>query len=167
MKSNLHVGKTELHGKLLGAAAAIELVLGMIILAACVISAVGMIFTTDFHELFRDPAYLQDRLSNACLIIIGIELITMITQYSIDSVVDVMLLAVARQMIVEHTAPLENLLAVVAVGLLFVIRKYLYISRIDKRKPTKREVESAVRTQVFGFDPLDKSDEKNSRGTGD
>ena len=74
-----------------------------------------------------------------CLIIIGIELIKMITSYTIDSVVDVMLLAIARQMIVEHTSPQENLLAVLSVGVLFVIRKFLYISRLDKRRELERK----------------------------
>ena len=71
------------------------------------------------------------------MVLIGIELIKMITSHTIDSVVDVMLLAIARQMVVEHTAPLENLIAVLAVGILFLIRKYLYISWIDKRNYNK------------------------------
>ena len=93
-------------------------------------------------KLFYNTAYLQYQLSSACLIIIGVELIMMITSYSLDSVVDVMLLAVSRQMIVEHTAPLENLLTVISVGLLFLIRKYLYISKIDKRAQSGKESES-------------------------
>lgn len=142
---------SELREKIASASAAVEIGLGVIILLACIISGTGMIVTTNFGTLFANPDYFQDRLSDACLIIIGIELIKMITSYTIDSVVDVMLLAVARQMIVEHTAPLENLLAVIAVGLLFVIRKYLYISQIDKRK-SKRETEEAIRAQVFDTD---------------
>lgn len=141
-----------LRDKISSAATAIEIGLGIIILFACLIAGVGMLLNTDFKLLFDAPDYLQARLSDACLIIIGIELIKMITSYTIDSVVDVMLLAVARQMIVEHTAPLENLIAVIAVGLLFVIRKYLYISQIDRRKPSKREVAEALRAEVLGQD---------------
>lgn len=140
-----------LREKIAGASATVEVGLGIIILLACIVSGVGMLVTTDIGVLFISPDYFQARLSDACLIIIGIELIKMITSYTIDSVVDVMLLAVARQMIVEHTAPFENLLAVIAVGLLFVIRKYLYISQIDKRK-SKRETEEAIRAQVFDAD---------------
>lgn len=143
---------SDLRDKISSAATGIELGLGLLILLACVVSGVGMVFTTDFGTLFSDPTYLQTRLSDACLLIIGIELIKMITSYTIDSVVDVMLLAVARQMIVEHTAPLENLLAVLAVGLLFVIRKYLYISQIDRRKADKRKVASALHAEILGGD---------------
>ena len=118
---------------------AVEITLGMVILIACIVSGIGMVAMTDMNKLFGDPAYLQARMSSACLIIIGIELIKMITSYTIDSVVDVMLLAIARQMIVEHTSPQENLLAVLSVGVLFVIRKFLYISRLDKRRELERK----------------------------
>nr|WP_297275043.1 phosphate-starvation-inducible PsiE family protein [uncultured Agathobaculum sp.] len=143
---------SDLRDKLSSAATAIEITLGLIILLACLICSFGLVFTTDMNTLFLVPDYLQERLSDACLIIIGIELIKMITSYTIDSVVDVMLLAIARQMIVEHTSPLENLLAVLSVGVLFVIRKYLYISRLDRRKRSKKDIENDVRSEVLGID---------------
>lgn len=140
---------SDLREKISSAATAVEIALSVIILLACIIAGGGMLFTTNFSALFADPDYLQTRLSDACFILIGIELIKMIASYTIDSVVDVMLLAVARQMIVEHTAPLENMLAVLAVGTLFVIRKYLYVSQIDKRKPqSKKELEELLRAQM-------------------
>ena len=130
---------SDVRDKISNAATVIEITLGLIILIACVVSSLGIVFTTDIQLLFSVPDYLQARLSDACLIIIGIELIKMITSYTIDSVVDVMLLAVARQMVVEHTSPLENMLAVLAVGALFVIRKYLYISHLDGPKKKRDE----------------------------
>ena len=130
---------SDFRDKLSNAATAVEITLGMVILIACIVSGIGMVTMTDMNKLFGDPAYLQARMSSACLIIIGIELIKMITSYTIDSVVDVMLLAIARQMIVEHTSPQENLLAVLSVGVLFVIRKFLYISRLDKRRELEKK----------------------------
>ena len=142
---------SDVRDKISTAATAIEITLGAIILIACIGASLGMVFTTDTQKLFLSPDYLQARLSDACLIIIGIELIKMITSYTIDSVVDVMLLAIARQMVVEHTSPVENLMMVVAVGILFVIRKYLYVSFLDSRR-RKREarVAAAIREEVFG-----------------
>lgn len=130
---------SDFRDKLSNAATVVEITLGMVILIACIVSGIGMVAMTDMNKLFGDPTYLQARMSSACLIIIGIELIKMITSYTIDSVVDVMLLAIARQMIVEHTSPQENLLAVLSVGVLFVIRKFLYISRLDKRRELERK----------------------------
>ncbi len=154
---------SDLRDKLSSAATAIEITLGLIILLACLICSFGLVFTTEMGKLFLVPDYLQERLSDACLIIIGIELIKMITSYTIDSVVDVMLLAIARQMIVEHTSPLENLLAVLSVGVLFVIRKYLYISRLDNRKRNKKDIENDVRAEVLGFDISKEEPKKEGR----
>lgn len=142
---------SDLRDKISSAATAIEITLGLIILLACVVGSVGLVWTTELNQMFLVPDYFQERLSDACLIIIGIELIKMITSYTIDSVVDVMLLAIARQMVVEHTTPLENLLAVLSVGVLFVIRKYLYISHLDRRKRSKKDIEEDVRAEVYGF----------------
>ena len=142
---------SDLRDKISTAATAVEIVLGLIILLACVIGSIGLICTTEMDQMLHVPEYFQERLSDACLIIIGIELIKMITSYTIDSVVDVMLLAIARQMVVEHTTPLENLLAVLSVGVLFVIRKYLYISHLDRRKRSKKDIEEDVRAEVYGF----------------
>ena len=142
---------SDVRDKISNAATVIEITLGLIILIACVVSSLGIVFTTDIQLLFSVPNYLQARLSDACLIIIGIELIKMITSYTIDSVVDVMLLAIARQMIVEHTSPIENLIAVLSIGILFVIRKYLYISRLDRRR-SKKEIEEDIRAEVLGVE---------------
>ena len=149
---------SDFRDKLSNAATAVEITLGMVILIACIVSGIGMVAMTDMNKLFGDPAYLQARMVPVmavfyvvcCLIIIGIELIKMITSYTIDSVVDVMLLAIARQMIVEHTSPIENLIAVLSIGILFVIRKYLYISRLDRRR--KKEIEDDIRAEVLGVE---------------
>lgn len=147
---------SDFRDKLSSAATAVEITLGMVILIACIVSGIGMVAMTDMDQLFKNPSYLQARMSSACLIIIGIELIKMITSYTLDSVVDVMLLAIARQMIVEHTSPSENLIAVLSIGILFVIRKYLYISRLDRRR-SKKEIEEDVRAEVLGVDSCSES----------
>ena len=154
---------SDLRDTISSAATAIEITLGLIILLACVVGSVGLVCTTELNQMLLVPDYFQERLSDACLIIIGIELIKMITSYTIDSVVDVMLLAIARQMIVEHTSPLENLLAVLSVGVLFVIRKYLYISRLDRPKRSKKDIENDVQAEVLGFDTSKEEREKKGR----
>ena len=146
---------SDVREKISGAATVIELTLGVIILIACVVASLGIVFMTDVQQLFVSPDYLQARLSDACLIIIGIELIKMINSYTIDSVIDVMLLAIARQMVVEHTAPIENLITVIAVGILFVIRKYLFFSLLVRKK-RKKDIEANVRAAVLGEDILKK-----------
>ena len=86
------------------------------------------------------------RMSSACLIIIGIELIKMITSYTIDSVVDVMLLAIARQMIVEHTSPVENLIAVLSIGSICIFRVWTAAAARRRSRRTSAQRFSAWKT---------------------
>ena len=153
--------KNQFRERLSFCATMIEMVVGGLILIGCIISGIGLIGTTSIAELLGDAHYLQDRMSDACLILIGAEMLKMITSYTIDSVVDVMLLAIARQMIVEHTSPQENLLAVLSVGVLFVIRKFLYISRLDKQKGSVPSP-AAENAEASAAEPL-QSDEMRKR----
>ena len=133
---------SDLRDKISSAATAIEITLGLIILLACVVGSVGLVCTTELNQMLLVPDYFQERLSDACLIIIGIELIKMITSYTIDSVVDVMLLAIARQMIVEHTSPLENLIGIVTIALIFAIRKFLFVPSFGEHSAFHEEEET-------------------------
>ena len=63
---------SDVRDKISAAATAIAITLGAIILVACIVASLGMVFNTDIQQLFLAPDYLQARLSDACLIIIGI-----------------------------------------------------------------------------------------------
>lgn len=66
-------------------------------------------------------------------IIIGIELLKMLCQHNLDSVVEVLLFAVARMMIIDHVKIWEMLIGIVAIAILFLIRKFLFVSALDKQ----------------------------------
>ncbi len=65
-------------------------------------------------------------------IIIAVELIRVLCHQTLDTIVEILMIAITRELIIEHMATWEILLGVVAVGLLFLIRKYLFISQLDK-----------------------------------
>ncbi len=110
----------------------IEIVIGIFVLIACAVGGIGVIYNTDIPSLFSSPEYFIEWINILCYFVIGVEFVKMITSHSVDSVVDVLLVALARQMVVEHVPPFDALLIIIAVTLLFFVRKYLYISRIDK-----------------------------------
>ena len=64
-------------------------------------------------------------------IIIGIELLKMFCRHDLDSVVEVLLFAVSRSIIIEHTTMLETLIGVSAIAALFAIRKFLFVSHSE------------------------------------
>lgn len=110
-----------------------EIFIGFIIVAAILISMYNLFF--GLRELFLDPMKedsLQQFLGIAFNIIIGLEFLKMLCNSNLGTVVEVLLFAIARQMIVEHTTALENLIGVVSIALLFLIRKYFFISKFDE-----------------------------------
>lgn len=110
-----------------------EIFIGFIIVAAIMISMYNLFF--GLRELFLDPMKedsLQQFLGIAFNIIIGLEFLKMLCNSNLGTVVEVLLFAIARQMIVEHTTALENLIGVVSIALLFLIRKYFFISKLDE-----------------------------------
>ena len=65
-------------------------------------------------------------------IIIAVELIRVLCHQTLDTIVEILLIAITRELIIEHMSPGEMLLGVMAVAVLFVIRKYLFVSQLDK-----------------------------------
>ena len=59
-------------------------------------------------------------------LVICIEFVKMLCKHTPDTLVEVMMFAIARQMIVEHTSPQQNLLVVLAIAILFAIKKFLF-----------------------------------------
>ena len=79
-----------------------------------------------------DKNAFQNFLSIAFNIIIGIEFLKMLFKYNVNTVIEVLLFAIARQLIVEHPTVYENFLGVASIAVLFVVRKFLFIPELDK-----------------------------------
>ena len=111
-----------------------------ILVSFLVIVAILFSFATIFHQLgilSSDPSNadgLRDFLSTAFTVVIGIEFLKMLSRHNLSSVVEVLLFAISRQMIIEHTTPMENLLMVAAIAALFLIRKFLFIPGLDDKQ---------------------------------
>ena len=70
-------------------------------------------------------------LDDAIVLAIGAELIKMLCKHTPETVIEVLAFALARQLIVGHAKPLENLLTVTAIAGLFAVRKFLLIRKHD------------------------------------
>lgn len=71
------------------------------------------------------PEY-QDLLTVCFNLIIGVELIRMMYYHTADMVFEVLVFAIARQIIIDHSSAVTNLLGVISISILFGTRKYLY-----------------------------------------
>lgn len=117
-------------------ASIIETIISAVVLLAIVVAGVrvaaqltGLVLAPDLNDSF------QLFLSNAFNIVIGIEFVKMLAKHSPGSAIEVLLFAIARQMVVEHTKPMENLVSILAILLIFVIRKYLFVPAFGAHLP--------------------------------
>ena len=77
----------------------------------------------------------QTFLGHAFNLVIGIEFIKMLAKHSPGSALEVLLYAIARNMILGHGTTAENLLGVAAIGLIFIIRKFLFVPSFGATMP--------------------------------
>ena len=70
-------------------------------------------------------------LENALNLVIGIEFIKMLIKHTPGSVVEVLLFALSRHMVLESGNALENLLTVCAIAVIFAIRKFLFVESFE------------------------------------
>ena len=118
--------RTKFRSAILKFAQAMEIVMAVIILAAIVLGAVLLVAGLA-EDMRGGPAAFSvtDFLSKALMIIMGVEFIKMLMLHTYGAVTDVLLFAVARQMILNHDGPSVLLLNVAALAGIFAIKRYL------------------------------------------
>lgn len=127
--------KTTLNRKIGSIVNYIELILAIIILLALLLGIVGLVM--DMGVFHGDPFNYENFsgfLGNAFSLVIGIEFIKMLIKHTPGSVVEVLLFAIARGLIVEHTTTLETLIGIIAIAVVFAIRKYLFIHSFEDKE---------------------------------
>ncbi len=103
-----------------------ELFISVMVGIAILILSVRMIVETFGGSLYHGGvSSLVKILDDAIILAIGAELIKMLCKHTPETVIEVIAFALARQLIVGHAAPLENFITVVAIAVLFAIRRFL------------------------------------------
>ena len=117
------------------AAGILEVVLSGIVLAALLMSIVPLVELMPGLLTDADSLEIRTFLERALDIVIGIEFIKMLAKHSPGSVLEVLLYAIARHMIVGHEDAVQNLVSVVAIALIFIIRKYFFVPSFGHKMP--------------------------------
>ena len=128
---------------LLRTAWVLELVVAVVILAVTLVE-LFLVGENTLRELLAGRFDLDGFFVSAMTIVVGVEFAKMLLLHSPRAVTDVLLFAIARQMVIEHTSAVENLIMVIAIAILFTIRKYLFIPGLDDKKPTSSKKEKAA-----------------------
>ena len=114
--------RTKVRTRLLKFTMAMEIVMAITILGA-ILASIALLICGSVEkfccqwESFSIDAFM----ANAFLIVMGIEFVKMLMLHTYGAVIDVLLFAIARQMIISHEEPMQTLMSVGAVAGIFAI----------------------------------------------
>ncbi len=92
-----------------------------------------LIFLIARHMIVTSTTPLEDLLS-VLSIGVGIEFMKMLCKPSSANIIEVLIFLIARHMIVTSTTPLEDLLSVLSIGVLFFFRRFMLMTKPDKKQ---------------------------------
>ena len=144
------------------AAGILEVVLSAIVLIALLMSVIPLLKLMPGLLTDADSMEVHTFLKRALDIVIGIEFIKMLAKHSPGSSLEVLLYAIARHMIVGHESAMENLLSVVAIALIFVVRKYFFVPSFGATMPGGKPAPDLVTKQNFEDDSNSEDDPDNT-----
>ena len=119
-------------------ASLMEILISAIVLIAVVVAAIDLVTELGILEgNLLSPENFDTFLAHALSLVIGVEFIKMLIKHTPGAAIEVLMYAIARQLIVEHTTTFETLVGILAIASVFAIRKFLFIRSFDE---TERHV---------------------------
>ena len=95
----------------------------------------------EVYKMFSVDGYFSAAhtyLQNMLTIVVGLEFVRMLINLTPANTLEVLIVAIARQVIVNHDSAVNNIACVLCIGGLFAIRKFL-ISKHDFKKELSEE----------------------------
>ena len=112
----------------------LEIVCALILIVAILIAFVPV--PHNLYSLYLDNGFdLSDFMKKSFDLVIGVELLKMFCRHDIDSIVEVLLFSVARQMVIDHLAITEAFIG------LFAVRRFLFVPILDNPDEQERKLE--------------------------
>ena len=113
----------------------IEIIIAIITLCAMVyllFTEVAKIFDPHFavNEHLSDTKHFLESILS---IVIGLEFVSMLVDFTPANILEVLVLAISRHVIINHSDPVSTIVCVVCIAGLFAIKKFL-ISKEDMKK---------------------------------
>lgn len=141
MKQKLN--RKNIQAKLFEVSYYIEILIAIILSLALIILSVKLLLDiTKITTWGEETAALDYFVECAMTLAVGVEFVKMLCKNSPGTVIEILLFAIARQMVVEHMGTFDTLIGVLSIAVLFATRKYLFI-RTDhiKTHQDKNEIE--------------------------
>lgn len=112
----------------------LEFIIALILAAGIIMMTIQLVLSFgNLPDLNQYPNY-DDLLTTCFNLIIGVEMIRMLYLHTPMTVFEVLLFAIARQIIIDHTSPINSLIGVIAIAILFATRKFLFVAFDESEK---------------------------------
>jgi hypothetical protein len=114
----------------------IEILLAVFIIITILISikdVVVLIYGIFITEANASYTVLQGLLSHILLLAVGLELAIMLITHTPGSVLEVILYAIARKMLLNSSNSTAMLLGVISIAIVFAVDKYLHMESMHKK----------------------------------
>lgn len=137
----------------------LEMIISMILSAIIVVLSLKLAFVS-FDMIFiqnQEEAF-NNILQGAMNLAVGVELVKLLCKHTPATIVEVLMFAITRQMVAEHSSVMATLTSVVCVAILFATRKYLFIAHDDVTKVTLRGSQSVKMANVLAKVHIPKED---------
>ena len=112
----------------------VEILIATMLLVIVVIRITEVVVQLFGLELFILTMSFERILSISLTLVIGVEFIKMLYKHTSESVADVLLFAIARQIVVYHERAIDMLIGVVAIAGLFAAKKYLLCRFVNEKR---------------------------------
>ena len=104
----------------------LEKIVAAILLVGVVYSCIQLALHVFTFSSLDFGVYVEDILITAFNAVIVIEFIRMLIKHSMNTVVEVLIFAIARSLVVGHEKPLEALVSIVSIAILLLCRRSLF-----------------------------------------
>ena len=113
----------------------LELLIALAIVVIIIVMAGLTIYdylsgNVDLRNISSLETFLQEMLT----FVVGIEFVKMLIFHNPERVIDVLIFATSRQLVVEHTNGVETIVRIVGIGLLFAIQRFLIPEALEALK---------------------------------
>lgn len=119
--------KKKILSKLYGISYYLEMFISLLLIVVIIFLSVKLVINIfDINFMLSKKMYLHT-LWKAMSLAVGVELIKMLCKHSASTVVEVLLFAIARQIIVSHSSVMNMVAGVLCIVALLATRKFLFL----------------------------------------
>ncbi|MBU5425390.1 hypothetical protein KQI41_03100 [Tissierella pigra] len=113
----------------------IEVIMAIFILATVIVSCkdiIVLIYKVFITEASSSYVVLQGLFVHILLLVVGLELALMLIGHTAGNVLEVILYAIARKMLISSSNSIDILLGVIALAIIFAVDKYLHTKDVKR-----------------------------------